>query len=106
MKKVLLTLMFIPIIGWGQDIALVKLVSSETYYHQHEDCSSPESTIKLVFQSANKDDEFDDKITRKLVLSYDIELGDSMYSFNHWNLLVGCSFYIEYKDTQFIGIVY
>ena len=96
--------MFIPIIGWGQDVTLVKLISSEKNTIYYEDCSAAKSTIKLVFQEY---DMFDDELKPigELVLYYTITEDPIIKVFN-WDYLEECLFYIEYKYTYFIGIVY
>ena len=113
--------MFVPIIGWGQSVALVEFVSSEiTEYPSNPDCGSwpfcDSTVMKLTFKEWDygKYGPNDAKIVRELVLYYQIDSelstgwgidGYNIYIFP-WNTLKGQLIYIEYKSdcSQFIRI--
>ena len=118
MKKIILILIFIPTISWGQ-IALVEFVSSEIIkYPSTNGCgyldwmycpNEPDSTcnvMKLTFKEWNigTPDMNESKVVRELTLYYQLELG-YVYIFP-WNLLKGQLIYIEYElGSEFIGII-
>ena len=122
MKKILLTLIFIPTISWGQSVALVEFISSEVIKHPSTNgcgyldwmyCpNEPDSTcnvMKLTFKEWNigAPDMNESKVVRKLVLHYQLELEEDYVYIFPWNTLKGQLFYIEYElDSQFIRIVH
>jgi hypothetical protein len=104
MKKVLLTLMFVPVIGFGQSREIVEFVSKETYDIKHADSARVELTFNIINPGAPGYDE--PCVKGQLVLHYYTNIeGDHNYSFP-FSILKGHTIEIKYKGTQFIGIVY
>ena len=122
MKKIILILIFAPIISWGQDIALVKLLSSEIIeYPSTPNCGSLDwqvcendsicNVMKLTFRVYEEG--YPTSVT--LVLYHQIhklygidEQGKSksIYYIFPWETLKEQLIYIEYElDSQFKGIL-
>ena len=111
MKKLLLILLFLPMIGFGQSYATVKFISAETITNPEEEVGEyVEEKIKLLFEEYECSPEC--QSVGKLILYYETSFGEASFPFFRNNLEIRSKskysseylFEITYEDNKFIGI--
>jgi len=110
MKKLLLILLCLPFIGFGQSYATVKFISAETITNPEEVGEYVEGKIKLLFEEYECSPEC--QSVGKLILYYETSFGEGSFPFFRNNLEIRSKskysseylFEITYEDNKFIGI--
>tara|TARA_B100000767_G_scaffold218376_1_gene206243 strand:+ start:62 stop:406 length:345 start_codon:yes stop_codon:yes gene_type:complete len=112
MKKILLILFCLPMIGFGQSYATVKFISAETITNQKEEDLGEyvEEKIKLVFEEYQCSPEC--QSVGKLILFHETTFGEGSFPFFRNNLEIRSKskyssehlFDITYKGNKFISI--
>ena len=113
MKKLLLIILCLPMIGFGQSYATVKFISAETITNPAEELGEYiEQKIKLVFEEYECSPEC--KSVGKLILFHETTFGEGSFPFFRNNLEIRSKskyssehlFEITYKGNKFNGILF
>ena len=112
MKKLLLLLLCVPFIGFGQQFASVKFISAE-FIEEESYSEHASGKMKLTFEEYDSSPECW-PADEKLILYYNLDIGEGVHPFFREDLEIKSSsdyssdfiFMIRYEKDTFLGIVY